>query len=244
MVVGGPDATAASSRTPAQSGVFERQSAPEPPGESRGGTNVTAEIPAVPVAKSYGVLLPDGSIWYPGSKRKLPAPLFLRLIVWTLTFLVAIGLAGLLVMRLNPSWVDPLRRTAAAGTGTSPSGSTPGSGSTPANSLMQQTSSTPSSVTYSVPTSPSTPYIITISTQERCYVIVVVQPSGQQLLNTVIPASSSKPLWVTGTATVSAAAGGASLSVRVTGGRTVGTVPLLKDFPYPFIYKFVPNQTS
>ena len=88
MVAGRPDAVPATSRTAVTS--LE----PNPSGlardaiDTRGATAITAEIPAVPVAPAYGVLLPDGSIWYPGSKRKLPAPTFLRVIVWTLAFLV------------------------------------------------------------------------------------------------------------------------------------------------------------
>ena len=76
---------------------------------TRTGTAITAEIPAVPVAPAYGVLLPDGSIWYPGSKRKLPAPTFLHVIVWSLAFLVAVVGAGLIVEHYHPSWTDPLR---------------------------------------------------------------------------------------------------------------------------------------
>ncbi len=242
MVVGGPDAGA--SRTSAQSIASDRAPAPDTVVDPPNRTMITAEIPAVPVAKSYGVLLPDGSIWYPGSKRKLPAPLFLRLIVWTLAFLVAIGLGGLLVMHFHPSWVDPLRRTAASGTAPSSGPGPGGAGTAPANALMQQTSATPTGVTYSVPTSATTPYLITITTHEPCYVVVIAEPSGQQLLNATLPASFSKGVYVTGKATVHVAAGGASLTVRIAGGKTVGTVPLLKDFPYPFLYTFVPDSSS
>ena len=109
MVPGRPDAEPATSRTAVT--PFEPSTEWSGDGaiDARGGTAITAEIPAVPVAPAYGVLLPDGSIWYPGSKRKLPAPTLLRVTVWTLAFLVAIGGAGLIVEHYHPSWMDPLR---------------------------------------------------------------------------------------------------------------------------------------
>ena len=108
MVAGRQDAVPATSRT-AVTSLEPGTEWPSGVPETRGQTAITAEIPAVPVAPAYGVLLPDGSIWYPGSKRKLPAPAFLRVIVWTLAFLVALGGAGLIVEYYHPSWMDPIR---------------------------------------------------------------------------------------------------------------------------------------
>jgi len=73
-------------------------------------TVITAEIPAVPAGPNYGVLLPDGTIWYPGSQKRLPAPLPLRIVVWALAFLVLIAAAGDFIVRTHPGWMDPLRR--------------------------------------------------------------------------------------------------------------------------------------
>ena len=240
MVAGNPDAPAASNRTVAT------PYAGEPTTETRGGTLVTAEIPAVPVAKSYGVLLPDGSVWYPGSKRKLPAPLALRLVVWTLAFLVALGVAGLLIEHFQPTWANPLRRTASTAAPNSPGGTTGGGGGTSGTipATMEQVAQTATGTTYSVPTSPTTPYLIVISTQEPCYVVAVSEPSGQQLLNTTIPADSSHPIYVTGSVSLWAAAGGSSLIVKVAGDKQVGSVPLLKDLPYPYKYTFEPATKS
>jgi hypothetical protein len=90
-----------------------RGAAPVP--ESPAGSPlVTAEIPAVPGSSSYGVLLPDGSIWYPGSRRRLPAPLLLRMAVWVLAFATLVLAAGDLVIHFHPSWVNPLRRVVAS----------------------------------------------------------------------------------------------------------------------------------
>jgi hypothetical protein len=84
--------------------------------DTASGTIVTAEIPAVPVGPSYGVLLPDGSVWYPGSRRRLPAPLILRVIVWILAFAVFLAGAGDFVIRYHPSWVAALRHMVPAQT--------------------------------------------------------------------------------------------------------------------------------
>ncbi len=95
-----------------------------PPGaESSSAPLVTAEIPAVPASSDYGVLLPDGSIWYPGSRRRLPAPLLLRLVVWILAFATLVVAAGDFVIHFHPNWVNPLRNVA---TTTSPSVATGG----------------------------------------------------------------------------------------------------------------------
>lgn len=92
--------------------------------DTTSGTVITAEIPAVRAGPSYGVLLPDGSVWYPGSRKRLPAPLFLRVAVWILAFAVFFGAAGDFIVRYHPSWVAPLRhivpaQTPAASGGTS-----------------------------------------------------------------------------------------------------------------------------
>jgi hypothetical protein len=116
------------------SGAAARQR-PLPIRDTASGTIITAEIPAVPVGPSYGVLLPDGSVWYPGSRRRLPAPLILRVIVWILAFAVFLAGAGDFVLRYHPSWVAALRhmvpaQTASAATGggststTTPKGTT------------------------------------------------------------------------------------------------------------------------
>jgi hypothetical protein len=82
--------------------------------DTASGTVVTAEIPAVPVGPSYGVLLPDGSVWYPGSRKRLPAPLIMRVVVWILVFAVFIVGAGDFVIRYHPSWLAALRHTVSA----------------------------------------------------------------------------------------------------------------------------------
>ncbi|MFZ0172215.1 MAG: hypothetical protein WAL04_11090 [Acidimicrobiales bacterium] len=106
--------------------------------DTSSGTVITAEIPAVRAGPSYGVLLPDGSVWYPGSRKRLPAPLILRVVVWILAFAVFFAGAGDFIIRYHPSWVAPLRHIVPAQTvvsisgGTSPAGTKAGKGATAA----------------------------------------------------------------------------------------------------------------
>lgn len=86
------------------------------PAPDRGtSTNITAEIPAVSAGPSYGVLLPDGTVWYPGSAKRLPAPLLLRVVVWLLALAVLLAGLGDLAIRYQPSWANPFRRVATTG---------------------------------------------------------------------------------------------------------------------------------
>ncbi len=236
MVPGRPDAMPGTSRTAVTS--FEPNT--ERPGDgtidTRGGTAITAEIPAVPVAPAYGVLLPDGSIWYPGSKRKLPAPTLLRVIVWTLAFLVAIGGAGLIVEHYHPSWVDPLRHVVGTPGLVNPGTTTETTRPAPISKVMQQTSQTTNSVTYSLP---GTPYVLAVKTTQRCYVVVKALASRTDLFAATIGAGETQSVLVpSGPSTLEAFAGGASLSVAFQG-RQVGTVAVLR-----FAVTYIFNPTS
>jgi len=206
--------------------------------DSRGGTAITAEIPAVPVAPAYGVLLPDGSIWYPGSKRKLPAPTLLRVTVWTLAFLVAIAGAGLIVEHYHPSWTDPLRHVVGTpGQPASPGSTTVTTRPATGSNEMKQTSHTANSVTYSVP---GRPYVLAIKTTQRCYVVVKSLASRTNLFNATISAGVTQPVVVPrGSTTLEAFAGGSSLSVSFQG-KPVGTVAVLR---YAITYNFNPTSS-
>jgi len=237
VVPGSPDAVPATSRAAVTPFKPNTEWSGEGTIDARGGTAITAEIPAVPVAPAYGVLLPDGSIWYPGSKRKLPAPTLLRVTVWTLAFLVAFGGAGLIVEHYHPSWMDPLRHV--VGTVGPPAvlGSTTVT-TRPASGFgeMKQISQTTNSVTYSVPGSP---FVLAIKTTQRCYVVVKSLRSGTDLFNSTISADVTQSVLVpSGTTTLEAFAGGSSLSVSFQG-KPVGTVAVLH-----FAVTYIFNPTS
>lgn len=245
MTGGGEDALRAPSRT---AGVQRAPSEAEPYDgvpETRVGTAVTAEIPAVPVAPSYGVLLPDGSVWYPGSKRKLPAPLALRVTVWALAFLVAIGAAFLLVEHYHPSWLDPVRRTAGAVNSGGPSPIGPAPTVTTArktakvSDVLRTTSQTATGTTFAL-SGPA--YSLAITTSARCYVVVHSLATNVDLLNNTLAAGTTKIVRVTGSSTLYVAAGGASLSVIDSHGKTIGKVTTLKIDPYLYTFDVPPNS--
>ncbi len=238
MVPGHPDAVPATSRTAVTPLESNTEWSGDGAVDSRGGTAITAEIPAVPVAPAYGVLLPDGSIWYPGSKRKLPAPTLLRVTVWTLAFLVAIAGAGLIVEHYHPSWTDPLRHVVGTpGQPASPGSTTVTTRPATGSNEMKQTSHTANSVTYSVPGSP---YVLAIKTTQRCYVVVKSLASRTNLFNATISAGVTQPVVVPrGSTTLEAFAGGSSLSVSFQG-KPVGTVAVLR---YAITYNFNPTSS-
>jgi len=232
-----PDAAPATSRTAVTSLEPSKQWPATGAAETRGATAITAEIPAVPVAPSYGVLLPDGSIWYPGSKRKLPAPAALRITVWVLALLVAITGAGLIVEHYHPSWLDPVRHVVGPpgvlpGNTTTPTTTHPGSGQT--SDKLVQTGSGPNSVTYSVP---AAPYVLEIKTTQRCYIQVKSISTGSYLLDDTLAGGVLQQVTVpTGAATIEAYAGGSSLTVDLDG-KQIGDVGTLG---YAVVYRFNP----
>jgi hypothetical protein len=124
--------------------------------ESGSPAYITAEIPAVSaVGPSYGVLLPDGSVWYPGSRKRLPAPLLLRVLVWVLAFATLLAGAGDFIVHYHPSWLSAIRRTIpvqsnagktenkVAGTGPTSTSAAGGSGTHSAGSVVTKLSPQP-----------------------------------------------------------------------------------------------------
>jgi hypothetical protein len=179
------------------------------PGRQRGlpvrdtaaGTVITAEIPAVPVGPSYGVLLPDGSVWYPGSRKRLPAPLILRVVVWILAFAVFLAGAGDFVVRYHPSWVAALRHIvpaqsapAAAGSHANASTTTPPRTSgTTATAVLTPLNPLPpglplNTTAYSLHSSPYS--VIVTAGSQNAWVAAQADANGQP----VLPASQQQTL--------------------------------------------------
>lgn len=206
---------------------------------------VTAEIPAVPSNASnpsYAVLMPDGSIWYPGSRRRLPAPLALRVTVWALALLVLIGCAGLVVEHFQPSWLDPLRHTVAP-PGLAPAGTgNPATGTRGASSGMRLVSEDATGVVYAVP---ATTFTFVVDVAQRCWVQVtspvvdVAHPlHGPMAFGRTLAAGSTVQISESAPSTLFVGASGASLRVLV-GPKAVGTLPSLR---VSFTYTFVPSS--
>ena len=219
-------------------------------GDGGSGTSVTAEIPAVPAGPDYGVLLPDGSIWYPGSKKRLPAPLLLRIVVWALAFLVLIAAAGDFLIHYHPSWVDPLRHVVPASSARSGSsshggsshaagGSSGGGGSSSGPSLSAaspQPSGLPTYTTAYQITGVSN-YAAVVKTTGPTWVIaynlVNGSDQGSPLFSGTMQAGQTQTIKATGPMDLEVAAAGASVSVT-SGNRQIGTLATPPSVPWHF----------
>jgi hypothetical protein len=217
-------------------------------GDPRTSPVITAEIPAVPAGPGYGVLLPDGSIWYPGSRKRLPAPLPLRVAVWTLAFLVLIAGAADLIIRTHPSWVDPLRRhinpalSTSLGGGTSGSRTSPGAGSSPAPSAvsLSRTSPQPSGMpgaTTAYTVSGTSTFQVAVKASELTYMkaahLVNGQDSGTPLYVGYVQPGHTETVTASGPVDVQVDAGGTTVSV-LSGSKLVGTAATPPYVPWDF----------
>lgn len=217
-------------------------------GEAVTSTIITAEIPAVPLGPKYGVLLPDGTIWYPGSRKKLPGPLPLRILVWALAFLVLLAGAGLFILRTHPAWVDPLRRKVPA-TAPSlqpfPTGSRTGShrhrhvATTSLSEESPQPSGIPGQTTVYRLTG-VTRYTVAVTTTAVTYVqafqLVNGVAAGPALFAQDVPAGTTQDISASGPVDVEVAAAGSTVSV-LSGGRRVGTVATPPYVPWNFWFE-------
>lgn len=214
---------------------------------------ITAEIPAVsPVGPTYGVLLPDGSVWYPGSRKRLPAPLLLRIVVWVLAFATLLAGAGDFIVRYHPSWLSAIRRTAPAQSAHRTTSTTLAAGSTPGSS--PRTNSSTSAVTKLSPQPSLPPDTTAFSVVARSYSVVVTAGSqsvwvfaqsvkngtpisnGRVFEDESVPAHHRYVITPTsGEVAVEVAAGGATIAV-FHGPTKLGTVTAP---PPPWHYWFV-----
>ncbi len=203
-----------------------------------GSTEVTAEIPVLPSGTtehhSYGVLLPDGTIWYPGSSRRLPAPFLLRLFVWFLFFLVVLGAVGLAVEHFHPTWLSFLRNTS------SPAAAGPAAPSSSSSSTLATTSGfrrvavSATGATYSVPASS---YTIELTLFQACWTKIKSPASAATYLieQTLLPSQSPKLVNVSGSSSVSLAAQASSITIR-SGSTVLGKITAPKvAYTYTFV---------
>ncbi len=215
-------------------------------------TERTAEIPVVdgPGNRSrHPVELADGTVWYPGVSRRLPAPFLVRLGVWLLFFVLLLGLGGLAVERYHPDWLSFLRRTAPSGpqqsaigaSGTSGGGTTGtrAAGRTSGTGALSLVSSSTTTTTYAVPTSS---YRLVVTFPHAAW-IEIASPAGSThylVAQTYQPSASPVRVRVSGTADVDLGAATTSIAV-VSNGRTLGAV----DSPsVGHTYRFAPSPGS
>jgi hypothetical protein len=208
--------------------------------DTMGSTVVTAEIPSVPLhPRSYGVLLPDGSVWYPGSKKRLPAPWPLRFVVWVLSLMLLLMLGGLAVVEWHPSWLASLRHTVGSaptvGLGGAPGTATTQPGQTTTPTQLDQWSCTPGATSETCALGVST-YTLDFITTGRCDVQITSSSSQQNIYVGVQPGNETQTFRVTGGSTVLAYAGGASVKIY-NGSTLIGQIPTVK---YDYAYTFEP----
>ncbi len=219
-----------------------------PGGRAEAGTStsVTAEIPSVPAGPSYGVLLPDGTIWYPGSEKRLPAPIALRVTVWALAFLVLVAAAGVFVIHSHPSWVDPLRRSVPAGA-TTPKVQTGGAqtgGTTPPTSpgtaAVSKTSPQPSNIpsfTTAYTLNGISNYVISVKATNLTWVqahhLVDNLDYGSPVYSQTLSPGQTATIPASGSFDLEVAAAGATVTI-LSNGKVVGTLGAPPSVPWHF----------
>jgi len=219
-----------------------------PPAERQSSTSITAEIPAVPAGSSYGVLLPDGTVWYPGSKKRLPAPLLLRVVVWILAFATVLAGAGTFVIYEHPSWVNPFRRIVATQPGPKTKatkgshGRTGSSGakSTAVGPIVPQPSGLPFDTTaYRVPAGPYSVKVAEAAGREAWVGAFAVgcgqistRPSQQQILS----GGQTFVVNETGEFDLEVGASGATVQV-LQNGKVLATVPAPSRVPWRWLFE-------
>lgn len=256
--LGGTETGRVTKRTPRVSGHQTRTERGEAvslesaPGSSPAET--TAEIPVVGPAqsghgragwaegtvreRSAGVLLPDGSVWYPASPGREPAPFLLRLYVWLLLFLVVLGGAGLAVERYHPSWLAFARNThsgAVVVTGRTDTSSTAQTGTTAPSGGFHLIANSPKGATYATG---AKNFTLVLSFAQPVWT-VIASPAGSKTYlveQTLQPNASPKKIIVAGSASVQLSAASKSIDVLVAG-KKVGSVadPAVGD-----VYTFRP----
>jgi hypothetical protein len=208
-----------------------------------GSTVITAEIPAVPVHRSYGVLLPDGSVWYPDSKRRLPAPWPLRFFVWVLALLLVLMLAGLAVVEWHPSWLAALRHTVGAAPtvqvgGGLPSTTAPAGGGT--HTTTAGTSACVAAGGGETCTLTASTYTIDFTTTQRVNFEVKSVSTGAVIYANTQSAGQTQVIDVSGAATLVAYATGGTFTVKS------GSTVLISATParYSVVYTFQPAASA
>jgi hypothetical protein len=185
----------------------------------------TSELPAVASPSPVGRGLagrraePPGDAERPaddGHLTREPAPVVLRLAVWSLAFVFVLAAAGDVVLHVRPGWLRPFRHVESS----SPSGrARPRPGGTASLLLV---SSDATGATFEVP---AQRYRLVVTTAARCWTTVKSPPdaTGFVFARTITPATSPASVEVSGAASVELAARAVSLAVRA-GDRTVGVI--------------------
>lgn len=206
--------------------------------------DVTAEMPVVAPPRRRAAPRPErGSAeWY--ATRRQPAPYSVRLVVWLLSLVLVLVLAGSAVARYHPSWLNFLRSSTALAIGTNGAPAAASSSTTTPSSRpvsrggFHLISQSATSSTYSVP---SGTYSLVVTTAAPCWT-AVSEPAGSRppkYAEDVLASVSPKAFPVSGSSSIEISAAATSIAVE-SGGTTVGTITSPKLGP-PYSYSFIPN---
>lgn len=177
--------------------------------------------------QNVSVVLPDGSLWYPGTPKREPAPFVLRLVVWLLFFVLLLGAAGLAVEHVHPNWLAFARNDSSGavvlpGTGGTPSGNAGAASGSTVSGGFHLIRNSKSGATYATG---AQHYSLVITFTHPVWT-VVASPAGSKnflLEQTLQPNASPKRVLIDGTASVQLSAATTSIGVIVNN-KTVGSV--------------------
>ena len=185
----------------------------------------TAQVPAVGRGTELGYdprFAPTGSV--ATYRRRAPAPLGLRLVVWLVVLLLVVAGAGLAVAHLRPAWLSSLRAgattatTAHVPTTTAPAHtSTPGTTHHGAGGIVETTTGSTSATV----TVPAADYTVVVQAQNPCWVQASVPTSATPVFASVMPAGSQQTFHpANGHLALELGASGVSVSVTEAGKST------------------------
>jgi hypothetical protein len=143
-----------------------------------------------------------------------PAPLALRVAVWTVVLLLALGVAGMAVHHWRPAWLTRIHLVAAGpGAGpTHPGGRSPTHPTVPA-ALVTTTTTGRTTATVAVRASV---YVVVVTTQAPCWIHVTSPAGFAPLFSATVPAGTTKTFTSTnGQLTVELGASHATVTAQI-----------------------------
>ena len=208
----------------------------------------TAQVPQV-AARTVRPALPPGLRFdstdsLPVTRRARPeprpAPLVLRVAVWSALVFLVLGAAGLAVHHWRPAWLTGLHLVATTGP---PSGTRPTHGATPPAKvrapLVRETTSGPLSAAVTVG---SPAYAVVVTTAAPCWIHVTSPASFAPVFSATVPAGTTKSFTsASGQLSLELGASHAAVTVQIFG----RTVPgfLLTPASAPYVVNFHSSTT-
>jgi hypothetical protein len=159
----------------------------------------TAQVPQV-AARAAAPSLPPGlrfdstdalPVTWRGRRDPDPAPLALRVAVWTAVLLLVLGVAGMAVHHWRPAWLTDIHLVSTGSGGAGATHGSHGGGSHPTvpAALVTTTTTGPTTATVSVRASV---FEVVVTTQAPCWIHVTGPASLSPLFSATVPAGTTK----------------------------------------------------